>query len=208
MKKIEFIASLSSRLSALTYEEIDEHVSFYCEMIDDRIDAGLSEEEAVADIGNVEEIARAILSEEKSTHTTFYKKANDTLKKCTERLTAGHTVGEIVLIALGAPIWLSLLIAALAIAISLYAAIWSVVVSFWAAFLSLAIGGLGSAILGIIMVFAGIFPQGFGAIGAGLLAMGLSIFTFFGCKFLTKCTLLFTKKIYLAIKDSIDKRRN
>ena len=51
MTKQEFIIKLTLELHGLPKADIEERVGFYSEMIDDRIEAGLSEEEAVADIG-------------------------------------------------------------------------------------------------------------------------------------------------------------
>ena len=60
MTKQEFLAKLEILLSGLTEEEISERIGFYSEMIDDRIEEGLSEEEAVSLIGSVEEVAAQI----------------------------------------------------------------------------------------------------------------------------------------------------
>ena len=45
MTKNEFISRLRARLSGLPKDEIRERLAFYGEMIDDRIEEGLSEEE-------------------------------------------------------------------------------------------------------------------------------------------------------------------
>ena len=44
MNKIGFILELKDKLSALPKSEVEERLSFYCEMIEDRIEDGLSEE--------------------------------------------------------------------------------------------------------------------------------------------------------------------
>ena len=48
MTKQEFSDKLKKLLSSLTEEEISERIGFYLEMIDDRIEEGLSEDEAVS----------------------------------------------------------------------------------------------------------------------------------------------------------------
>ena len=48
MNKQEFLKNLRVSLSNLPQEEIEERIIFYSEMIDDRIEEGLSEEEAKA----------------------------------------------------------------------------------------------------------------------------------------------------------------
>ena len=63
MTKTEFVLELASKLSLLPWEEIEDRISFYVEMIDDRMEEGVSEEEAVAAIGSVDEIASQIIAE-------------------------------------------------------------------------------------------------------------------------------------------------
>ena len=63
MKKEEFLSELESRLSGLPSEDINERIEFYSEAIDDRMEEGLSEEEAVSQIGSVDEVVNQIASE-------------------------------------------------------------------------------------------------------------------------------------------------
>ena len=63
MTKHEFLVDLGLGLSCLPQEDAEERLSFYSEMIDDRIEEGLSEEEAVAAIGTVDEVAAGIKAE-------------------------------------------------------------------------------------------------------------------------------------------------
>lgn len=56
MNKQEFLMRLREGLSGLPENDIEERLIFYSEMIDDRKEEGLSEEEAVREIGNIDEI--------------------------------------------------------------------------------------------------------------------------------------------------------
>ena len=140
MTKSEFLSLLRDRLSALPREDAEERLGFYAEMIDDRIEEGLSEEEAVAAVGSVDRIASQILSETMSEISKKSKKPKEKRKMKT---------WEIVLLAAGSPVWLSLLIALFAVIISLYAVMWSLVASAGSVFGAL----IGSAI-GVIFVGA------------------------------------------------------
>ena len=60
MTKQEFLSRLREGLSGLPEDDIAERLTFYGEMIDDRIEDGLSEEEAVAEVGSVDDIAAQI----------------------------------------------------------------------------------------------------------------------------------------------------
>ena len=64
MTKQEFLHELKKSLKKLPKSELDECISFYGEMIDDRIEAGLSEEEAVAALGSIKKIASEKLTEQ------------------------------------------------------------------------------------------------------------------------------------------------
>ena len=49
MSKTEFLTELKKALEGLPEEDIEKSLEYYSEMIDDRIEDGLSEEEAVAE---------------------------------------------------------------------------------------------------------------------------------------------------------------
>ena len=51
MRKQEFLVQLRKGLSGLPQDEIEERLTFYEEMLDDRIEEGLSEEQAVLAVG-------------------------------------------------------------------------------------------------------------------------------------------------------------
>ena len=54
MTKIKFLIELHNRLSGLPKDDVEERLSFYSEMIEDRIEDGLSEEEAVEAVATEE----------------------------------------------------------------------------------------------------------------------------------------------------------
>lgn len=190
MLKEEFLGKLRSKLSGLPETEIEERLHFYSEMIDDRMEEGLSEAEAVAAIGTVEEIVGQIVAD-----TPLAKLAKERIKP-KRRLKDW----EIALLVLGSPIWLSLGIAAIAVALSLYVAWWSVIVSLWAAFGAMVGTGVGGMISGIGMMIGDNSLAGIALMGASIVCAGLSIFMFYGCKAAAKGTVALTKKIALGMK--------
>ena len=121
MTKQEFLSALRKRLSKLPKQETEERLAFYSEIIDDRIEEGSTERDAVQSLGTVEEIASQIIAE-----IPLTKIVKERIKP-KRRLNAL----EIVLLVLGSPIWLSLGIAAFAVLVSVYAVLWSVVISLW-----------------------------------------------------------------------------
>lgn len=190
MNKQEFLAELREGLSRLPQEEIEERVTFYSEMIDDRMEEGLSESDAVSAIGTVSDVVAQILAEIPIT----------TLVKEKVRTNRAMKAWEIVLLVLGSPLWLSLLIAVFAVILSSYAVMWSIIVSLWAIGASLAACALGGAVAAVILAFQGNGLIGIAMLGAGAVCAGLSIFMFFGCKASTKGVLMVTRKMALGIK--------
>ena len=63
MNKEEFLNELKKGLSGIPENDRNERVTFYSEMIDDRIEEGMSEEEAVSAIGDVNKIISQIMAE-------------------------------------------------------------------------------------------------------------------------------------------------
>ncbi len=195
MSKQEFLAQLRKGLSGLPQDDIEERLTFYSEMIDDRTEEGLSEEDAVSEIGSVDTIISQIVAD-----TPLTKLIKEKTPK--KRL----SVWEIVLLALGSPIWISLLIAAFAVILSLYISLWAVIISFWAVFGSFIGCAFGSMIAAIVFAVGEKGITGIAMASAGLVCAGLSIFLFYGCKGATNGTLLLTKKFFLSMKRSFLKK--
>lgn len=159
MNKKTFIRRLSSKLRALPFDERAQSLAYYAEMIDDRMEEGMGEEQAVAQLGSVEEIAAQLLQDAPRTARPSGRRS-------------GWTIA---LLVLGSPVWLSLMIALLAVALSLYVVLWSLVAVLYAVEFALMVGGpaglLGMAV-GILrgnLVQAGMFF----ADGCALLGLAL-----------------------------------
>lgn len=197
MTKHDFLLLLEKRLSGLPQDEVQERLDFYRESIDDRMEEGLSEEEALRQIGSVDEIAAQIIDD--IPIAKLIKERTNPQKP--------WTAWQIVLLILGSPLWLSLLIAAFAVVLSLYMTLWALVISLWAVFASFAASSAAGILLGIGFICGGDVLQGVATIGAGCVLAGLSIFLFYGCKVATKGTVLLTKKIGLGIKKLFIRRK-
>lgn len=199
MNKQEFISKLNEALRGLPDGDIAERIGFYSEIIDDKIEEGLTESEAVASVGTIDEIAAQILSD-----IPFSRLARERINTKKGRRSAL----EITLLILGSPIWLSLLIAAFAVLFSLYAAAWSVVVSLWASMVAIGAAGLAGVAFGTILAATGKALSGMALIGAGITLAGLTIFLFFGCRKTTEGIIALTRKIALSIKRSLIKKED
>lgn len=191
MTKREFLAQLRKGLSGLPQDDIEERLTFYGEMIEDRKEEGLSEEEAVSAVGSAREIAAQVVAE-----TPLAKIAKERIKP-ERRINAG----EIVLLALGSPLWLSLSIAAFTVILSLYISLWAVLISLWAVFVSFAACSVGGVLACVIFAVGGNSTSGVAVLAAGVVCAGISIFVFYGCKAATKGTLILTRKTAIWIKN-------
>ena len=196
MLKQEFLYRLKAQLKGLPEKEVFDRICFYEEMIDDRIEEGKTEEDAVNDIGTVEEVAAQILKD-----IPLSKVIKEKIKP-----KRNFRVWEIILIALGSPIWLSLLIAAVAVAISLYAVLWSLVITLFAVEGSFIGGALGGVIAGVGIMISGNSFTSVILLACAIVCAGLAVFTAFACRYSVKVTVLLIKKIFLAIKKCLIKK--
>lgn len=190
MGKEAFLAQLRKSLAGLPKDDIEERLSFYGEMIDDRMEDGLTEEAAVAEVGSIEEIAAQAITE-----IPLAKLAKERIKP-KHRLRAW----EILLLVLGSPVWLPLLISAFAVVLSLYVSLWAVIVSLWAVFVSVIACAIAGVLAGVGFICTGKIPSGFAMIGAALVCAGLAIFLFFGCNLAAKGTVQLARLFILWIK--------
>lgn len=196
MRKQEFLAQLRKGLSGLPQDEIEERFTFYSEMIEDQVEEGFSEEEAISAVGSVDEIVAQVVAE-----TPLAKIAKERMKS-KRRINAG----EIVLLALGSPIWISLGIAAFAVILSLYISLWAVIISLWAVFASLAVCSISGVLACVIFTVGGNGASGIAMLAVGFVSAGLSIFMFYGCKAVTEGILMLTKKMAKWIKNCLIKK--
>lgn len=188
MKKQEFLSSLRSKLQGLPPSDIDERISFYSEMIDDRMDEGKSEEEAVAEIGSVDDVVMDI--------------AKDTplVKLVKEKMKPKRRVRpwEIVLLVLGFPLWFPLLITFFVLVLVFWIVIWVLAIVTYvleAAFAATSVAG--------VVAFAAYFLNGqtnYTALGASVMCAGAAILMVFGCIGATKGCIALTKSIITGIK--------
>ena len=166
MKKFDFITQLRAKLWSIPEADRQRSVDYYTEMIEDRMEEGLSEEEAVAAVGDLEEIVKTILSETPPIEPARAVKQKRKL-----------TWWEITLLVLGSPVWAALLIAAVAVVFSVWVSLWSVVISLYATAVALGASAIG-CILGSFFMVNNSAGTMLTAWGAALLCAGLAILLF------------------------------
>lgn len=196
MNKQEFITELKNKLFCLPYQDIEKSVEYYSEIIDDSVEDGMSEEEAVASLGDIDEIVSQILME--TPITTLVK----------EKVKQGRTLQawEIVLLVLGSPIWLSLGIAVVSVVFSLYIAVWAVVFSLFVVVLALFVTVLAFLIASVCLLFTKAYLQSALFLGAAFVIAGVTILLFLGSWYTAKGIGVLTKMIFKSIKTSFIKK--
>ncbi len=179
----DYLTALTEKLRGLPEKDIEESLDFYSEMIADRMEEGLSEEEAVANLPSAAEAAREILLDKPLPQVI---KAKQSAK--------GKRSGlQIALLIIGAPLWIPLVISAASVVFSVYVAIWSVIISIYAVDFGLLAGGFGAAVHAGYFFIHGSFGVGIFYIGLMLVFWGLSVLLFFGAKWIVGKLLKLTK---------------
>ena len=179
MHKQSFLDALYHLLNDLPKAERQQHIDYYAEMIDDRMEDGVSEEAAVAALGSAADIAAQILGE-----------APPKSKK-------KYPLWAMVLIVLGSPLWISLLLAAVAVVLSvalslaatyiaLCISLWAVLAALYLTVLALFLGFLAAGAGGVFYLFQRNTAPGIAFIGAGLVCAGTAVLLFFLCNLLAR----------------------
>ena len=159
MKKEAFLQALERRLEGMSADEKARALEFCAESIDDRVEDGMAEEDAVAALGGVETVARGLLAD---------RPLGAVVR---ERVRHESSAGRVVLLICASP----LLLTFFAVGLSVYAALWAVMVSVYAAVASLLIAGAACALGGVALMFMQGIAPGLCTSGAGLVAFALGL---------------------------------
>jgi uncharacterized membrane protein len=185
--KLDFLNALERGLQQLPQEERERHLSYYSEMLDDMMEDGMDEQQAVGTLGDVQTIAGQILQET----------ALPVLVKSRVKPKNGWNVERILLLIVGAPIWIPLLLTLLCVILSVYICIWAVFLALFAAAGSIAVSGL--AVMAVPWLTVPVLPLADTLlwIGCGLILVGLGILACLGVFALSKgfvrLTVLFAR---------------
>lgn len=201
MNKAEFLNELKKQISEYPIEETEKSMEYYAEMIDDRVEDGMTEAEAVASLGTVDSIANQIKCELPIT-TLVKQRAKEQSKG------KKMPVWAIILLIFGFPLWGGIVLFILGMVIMFYSLIWAMDVVLWSVVLTLGAG----ALTGIVGFFVSLFRLSLGSavfyLGTGLLCGGLGIFIFIGTLLITKGIIHGTKRCFLWIKQGIVGKEN
>ena len=190
MNKQEFLLALRGALSTLPEADIRASLDYYAEIIDDRMEEGIPETEAVASLGSVVAAAEQILLD------MPLPKLVKARVKPKRKLRAW----EIVLIAVGSPVWFPILLALAVVVLAVYIVLWAVAVSLYAADISIGAGFVAGVAGAALMFVMGHPASALALLSAGIVCGGLAIFGFFGCNAAAKGIWRLGKLMWRGIK--------
>jgi len=189
MNKFDFLTQLRAKLWSIPQSDAERSVDFYSEMIDDRMEEGLSEEEAVAAIGDLDEIVRQILAE--APQTPVVAAPIQKQRKLEPWM--------IVLLVLGAPLWIPLVAGVGSSVLGVYVSLWSVVIALYATAFALAVCAIGLLVAAFSLLWIRRFGKGAVMVGGALVCAGLAILIFLLSNLAAKGLVALTKLIWNGI---------
>ncbi len=188
MTKLEFLTTLREKLAGIPEEDLMGSVSFYSEMIDDRMEDGMTESEAVANVGDAEQIARQIRSQ-----------AGNFEPQPTVTDTTSSKVRYVLRNPLLAGLFSLFLLILWIVAVALIICLWTVVVSVYAAGISCAVSGGALPVAGIGLMIAGFSGNGLFVLGAGVFLIGFTVLWWLVCKYATLAAAKLTKWTFVGL---------
>ena len=167
MTKIEYLKTLKRAIKQLKNEERDKSLAYFSEVIDDRIEEGISEEDAVSELESVEDAAERIIAEARTQG----------------QLKPKRSALEITLIVVGFPLWFPVLLTVSLVALTVYALVWVIIGALFLVSAALAVSGI-AGIIGLFMYMGS--SAAFAIFGVGLVCSGLGIALFIPVLYMAK----------------------
>ncbi|MBQ8831398.1 MAG: DUF1700 domain-containing protein [Oscillospiraceae bacterium] len=197
MNKTDFLYSLRMKLSQLPHDEVEKHISYYEEMIADRMEDGMTEYEAVASLEDVSVIAERILQDTPIT----------TLMKTKVKPKNGWTTAAVIAAIIGSPIWIALLIALAVVVIAVVATLWGAAIAVIAVVAAIVLTGILLLIAPFFMIGSGL-PVMLMCFAGGLGIIGIALLGFVGVKYLVKGIAALCRAIGRGVKSIFIRKEN
>ena len=192
MTREEFNEKLRKKISGLPTDEIEGRVSFYNEIIDDRMEEGMSEEDAVESIGTVDSVADQIMAEIPLSKLIGQKVNRDNGSAEGKKKNTGRVITLIALF----PVWIILF----ALILALYIVLWALVLSLYIVVLAFALVSLSGIPGTVYLLVQGRTPEALLVLGTAVFLAGLSIVLVIASIAATRGTVRLMKRIALGVK--------
>lgn len=190
MNKAEFLAEIRRKIQGLPQSDIEKFLDYYAEMVDDYTEDGHTEEEAIRELGSVEQIVEQILKE-----TPLPRLVQEKV-----RPTRALRAGEIILLLLGSPLWVPMVLAVLALFFGAYVLLWAAVAVLYAIDLSAFACGAAGVFSILPFALSGNLLQGIFLLGVGLIGIGVGLLFLFVCNKVAVLILRSSKWLLLRVK--------
>ncbi len=195
MDKQEFLRQLRMELREYPDEEITKSVGYYSEMIEDRIEDGMTEQEAVASAGNIAGIVEQIKREMPITAPVKYTGKK---KRKEKRMPAW----AILLLVIGSPLWIGIVVLLFGLLLVAYALVWIADILLWSMVLITGAGVLCGIPGLFVSLSKGMAGSAFIYLGAALACAGIGIFLYAASLAATRGILHGTKWFFVRLKQS------
>ncbi len=163
----DFLIQLKGRISHLPANEVARVLSYYSEMIQDRMEDGMSEEVAIISLGKIDDIV-ATIEEEVPLSSIVKEKVQKQVKEKSEMSTERKLLIALVII-ITSPIWIGLIGGI----IGLVGGLWGAYIGIIGAYLGMTLFlGVGSLFSGVINFITFDFFKGLAHIGIAFIGLG------------------------------------
>lgn len=171
MTKTAFLDALNARLQNLPQAEREKSLQFYEEMIGDRMEDGMSEEEATAALGPIEDIVASVMQD------MSFSVLLSTGVKSSRRRAQNKSLWTVLAI-VGSPFWVPLLLAGIVLLFALYLVLFAVILSLFAVLLATAVACVGGILGGVMTALTQSVPVALCIFGMSLVCGGLFLLLF------------------------------
>ncbi len=203
MTKTQFLDRIKAGISSLPREDKEKYLEYYSEMVDDRMEEGMTEEEAVADIGSTSDIVAQILREgsSQSQAQNQEKPISDKLK---DNIDSDARPWIIAAVVLTSPVWVPILFGLASGLIGIAAGVFSAIAAFYASAVGVFAAGVACIVKAFFVTLAG---ETVAYVGAGLLCMGISLLLFLLGNLCIKLTVKLIKLTVNFVKSKLGKKK-
>lgn len=198
MNKAQFLSEIREGISSLSEKDIESSLQYYSEMIDDRIEDGMSEEESVSAMGTVEEAVAQILRDKPAAEPD-QNKGHKGAQWARQNLTRNKRL-LLVLLILSFPFLVT-------IAGSLLIVVISVAASLYASSIGVFVGGIACAVKGVALIAVETaVAEAILYFGVALMLLGASVLIFIAAHYFVKLMGFVCKKVIAFIKSKLPEK--
>jgi len=169
MTKTEYLKKLRRALRQVKAEERSKSLAYFGEVIDDRMEDGVSEQDAINELESVEAAAERIIAE----------------AKALGQIKPRRSLWEIALIVLGFPLWFPLILTIAVVVLTVYGLVWVIIAVLFVTAAVLGVSGI-AGLIGLFMLLGSNTAAAFAAFGLGLACAGLGVAVFIPALYIAK----------------------